>query len=281
MAAMAVILVGCEELTDSDVFKQAGVPTGGSVIGTWEVEECSVKAPGAPTWTAVTVGKDAIEARGLFGRIAFYSDGTCRGELMKGAWIQNFDGTWTATGGNLEVTSATEIIAGTYGASGGRLVFSTTRVEEDISYEVTLTLTPGPDLPKPPEPDAFAASSDGGDSRDEGDESPVSGEGSQQFLWKPVSHNDGKAAVLFPAKYRWEQPDAEYEIERVYINGGDKDGEEPHVIYWPEGRNGNRIHARFHDKGEEFGEDFEVVIELTNGDEVSWEIEDGEDRTSH
>jgi len=96
--------------------------------------------------------------------------------------------------------------------------------------------------------------------------------GSDFFLWKPVSESDGNAVALFPAKYRMER------IFRVYIEGGSRDGETPLLVYWPDGHNGNRVHARWAAGGGAFGEDFNVVMVLVTGRKMKWNVHDGDNR---
>jgi hypothetical protein len=114
-------------------------------------------------------------------------------------------------------------------------------------------------------------------------------EGSMTFLWKPVS-NDGNAVTLFPWRYRWKEAgtDPAYAIERVFIRGGSRDGEEPLKIYHPkklnddgsvkDWTNGNRCHARWAKPGKKYGEDFQVVLGTEDGKSHEWNIQDGGDR---
>jgi len=275
-AAIAIFTIGCEP---EDLLRD---PTddlaGGNLVGTWGLIESAIKAAGMPHWAALVGDEDWAEARELSGRIAFYDDNTCYGELIHRGRAQNFEGTWIATGANLVMDFGTEMVAGRYGIDRGDLVFITTRDEEDMDVDVTFRLAPATEpLEKPVvEVDMYVD----GDSEGHSDSGPRSADGSQTFLWKPESENDGKAVTLFPAQYRWDERGAKYEIDSVHISGGERDGAEPRVIYWPSGRNGNRVHARWSADGEDFGEDFDVVLVLKSGKEVSWHVDDGSDRTT-
>jgi hypothetical protein len=106
--------------------------------------------------------------------------------------------------------------------------------------------------------------------------------GSLAFLWKPDSEADGKAVVILPCKYRQDSVNDPHRndagavlIDSVRIEGGDRDGDTPRTIYWPEGRNGNRIHCRMRAKGEDFGEGFKVVVTTKDGARAEWKIRDG------
>lgn len=109
--------------------------------------------------------------------------------------------------------------------------------------------------------------------------------GSGNFLWKPVSENDGKACVILPCEYRldsvndpWRTAPNAKVIESIRIEGGDRDGDTPRTSYWPEGRNGNRIHNRMKAKGEDFGKGFDVVVTTKDGACKAWRIKDGAKR---
>jgi hypothetical protein len=112
--------------------------------------------------------------------------------------------------------------------------------------------------------------------------------GSSAFLWKPVSESNGKVAVLTPCKYRWHGSDTEkgkagaIVMTRVYIRGGDRDGETL-SSYQPlkngkPGVNGNRIHHRGKAAGEKYGKNFAVVADLGSGGTMSWGVRDGAKR---
>lgn len=135
---------------------------------------------------------------------------------------------------------------------------------------------PDPNAPEPHEPETPTNPTAGG----------ITGSGT--FTWKPVSESNGKVAVLFPCKYRWYGSDTEKDkagavvFNRAWIRGGDRDGETLSV-YQPlkngqPGVNGNRIHARGKAAGEKYGEDLAVVIDLVNGDTVSWSVPKGKKR---
>ena len=109
--------------------------------------------------------------------------------------------------------------------------------------------------------------------------------GSGSFLWKPVSENDSKAVVILPCEYRldsvndpWRTAPNARVIESITIEGGDRDGDTPRTSYWPEGRNGNRIHSRMSAKGEDYGKGFDVVVVVKGGERKAWRIKDGADR---
>ena len=100
-----------------------------------------------------------------------------------------------------------------------------------------------------------------------GDEAAVPG--IDAFLWKPVSESDGCAVALFPAKYRTDR------IVQVHIEGGARDGETPLLVYWPDGHNGNRVHARWGAAGSAYGKNFKVVAVLVTGRHMNWLVRDG------
>ena len=109
--------------------------------------------------------------------------------------------------------------------------------------------------------------------------------GSSSFLWKPVSDNDGNAVIVFPCEYRldsdndpWRTAPNARVIESITIEGGDRDGDKPRTSYWPEGRNGNRIHSRMSEKGEDYGKGFDVVVTVKGGETKRWRIKDGAKR---
>ncbi|MBM4143349.1 MAG: hypothetical protein FJ225_07140 [Lentisphaerae bacterium] len=267
--AIGLLAAGCE--MDDPTKALAG----GDLIGTWGMQESAVKAAGAPFWTSIRYGERRAAAQGMFGRIAFFEDNTCYGELITDGRPQNFDGTWTVAGTELIVNCGGTVVAGEYGVENDRLVFTTTRADGDVDVDVTFIMKRAPALERPPAPDAWDGDGNGdgdvdGGSRDSGGSSGAGG--SNTFLWKPESENDGNAVTLFPAKYRLN------DIAEVYIKGGDRDGDKPRSIYWPDGRNGNRVHARWSAEGEDFGEDFDVVLVLDSGDTVSWTIDDGAER---
>jgi len=109
----------------------------------------------------------------------------------------------------------------------------------------------------------------------------ITGEGSQTFLWKPKSENDGKLVVLLPARVLFA------DIEEVYVEGGDHDGEKATNVYRPEYHqpntpvNGNRVHARFKRKGSDYGERIDLVVEKVDGSVEKWHIKKGKKRTEH
>jgi len=115
--------------------------------------------------------------------------------------------------------------------------------------------------------------------------------GSMTFLWKPESDSDNNAVILFPWKYRYRESGtlSEWAINRIYIEGGDRDGDEPRAIYHPkkidkstgqiiEWTNGNRCHARMNKSGKKYGEDFDVVIITQDGEKHTWRIKKGKKR---
>jgi len=89
------------------------------------------------------------------------------------------------------------------------------------------------------------------------------------FLWKPISHNDGKLVVLIPVQYRGKvgscvvaNPDGET-IEKGRFAG--------------DIHNGGRSHFRFEKSGAEFGENIYVVADV--GELLHWHIPNGAART--
>jgi len=102
------------------------------------------------------------------------------------------------------------------------------------------------------------------------DEPAVSG--IDAFLWKPISESDGNAVALFPAKYRADR------IVRVFIQGGARNGEVPLRVYWPDGHNGNRVHARWASAGSAYGKEFKVAAVLATGRHIKWLVRDGKNR---
>ena len=124
---------------------------------------------------------------------------------------------------------------------------------------------------------------------------PVSPQtGSMTFLWKPESDSDGNAVILFPWKYRYRESgtSSEWAIDRIYIRGGDRDEDEPRVIYHPKKidrvtgqiiswTNGNRCHARMNAPGKKYGKDFDVVLVTDDGEKHTWRIGKGKKRQEY
>ena len=259
IAALFTFAGGCERATPLSAF------VGGALHGTWEFHKGQVRLADAPGFTTITIDRKSVESEGLFGRIAFFPSGRCAGEFINEGTTEKFTGEYETAGNNLSVKTGNQSIQGIYGLKDGELLIRVRRTDEGVTYEVTLILRPAADaIPEPaPEPDPGTPGSDGG--------SGPSG-GSSTFLWKPKSENDGKAVTLFPWKYRLNN------IEGCHIEGGSKDGDKATRIYWPDGRNGNRVHARWGSNGGDYGKDFKVVLELKGEDDVSWGISDGSKR---
>jgi len=284
VCAAALLGGGCEDFEEVVAFLE-GMPlgndvpvadfAGGALLGTWEFHEGHVRLADAPAFTSVKINRESVESEGLFARIAFFESGTCMGEFINDGKAENFTGEYDASDNVLKVDYGGQAIEGIYGIKDGKLLLRAKRTDEGVTYEVTLVLKPAAQaIEEPePEPDPEDADSDGGGS-------PRGG--NSTFLWKPKSENDGKLVTIHPWKYRSKDcPDYEkskYKIEGLYIEGGVRDGDEPDKIYWPEGRNGNRVHVRWDKTGEKYGEDFKVVMELKNEDDVSWKIKKGSKR---
>ena len=269
VCAAALLGGGCEDIEEVVAFLE-GMPAvgnsvpaadfeGGALLGTWEFHEGHVRLADAPGFTAIKIDRDSVEAEGLFARIAFFESGTCIGEFINDGKLENFTGEYDASGNVLKVDYGSQAIEGIYGIKDGKLLLRAKRTDEGITYEVTLILRPAEKAIAEPEPEPDPEDADSGDG--------PSG-GSSTFLWKPASENDGKAVTLFPWKYRLNK------IKGCHIEGGLRDGEEAKTVYWPDGRNGNRVHARWGKKGSDYGKDFKVVLELKD-DDASWKISDG------
>jgi len=94
--------------------------------------------------------------------------------------------------------------------------------------------------------------------------------GDDRFLWKPISQNDGRLVVLFPAKYR-----GRIDSAGVYTQGGDKieSGR-----FAGDSKNGGRPHYRFSKPGGGFGRDVRAIANLKDGGQVIFDIADGAER---
>lgn len=112
--------------------------------------------------------------------------------------------------------------------------------------------------------------------------------GSDAYLWKPIGDGGKPGVFLTPCKYRWHGSDTEKGkpdaiiMTRLFLRGSKHD--ETFSSYQPvdkQGRtgvNGNRIHHRLDRKGEEYGDDFDVVAALADGGEKTWHIDKGAKR---
>jgi len=253
----ALFTSGCERAAPISAF------AGGALLGTWEFHEGHVRLADAPGFTSIKINRESVESEGLFARIAFFESGVCIGEFINDGRAEDFTGEYDASGNVLKVDYGSQEIEGIYGIKDGKLLLRAKRTDEGITYEVTLVLKPAEKAIVEPEPEPDPEDADSGDG-------PTGG--SSTFLWKPKSENDGKCVVLFPWKYRVNK------IKNCKIEGGLRDGDEATRIYWPDGRNGNRVHARWKKKGSAYGEDFKVVLKMKNGDKKSWKISDGSKR---
>jgi len=130
------------------------------------------------------------------------------------------------------------------------------------------------------------------DDPEESTEPPPQGDipGTRRTKVKGWSENDGKLVVLWSAEYRWgdrnhenklHDPHADHPkakvMDRVWISSGPHQGEQARVTYWPEGRNGNRIHSRFAGRGDEYGgEDhkYTITVRLESGDTETFWVKD-------
>jgi hypothetical protein len=94
---------------------------------------------------------------------------------------------------------------------------------------------------------------------------------SPTFLWKPTSESSGKLVVLLPApKYN----SGNVKAVAVKFNGGSENA----YNLKQNGKNGDRLHARFHKPGKAYGGSPVVVATLSDGSTASWKIPNGGSR---
>jgi len=97
---------------------------------------------------------------------------------------------------------------------------------------------------------------------------PSSLEGSQRFLWKPVSDTTGKIVVLLPAKHN------------EVANSGGKLKVNDKYFRYSSIANGNRSHWRGGAPGSSYGSNISVVLEAKDGSKVdSWVVANGSKRS--
>lgn len=97
---------------------------------------------------------------------------------------------------------------------------------------------------------------------------PSSVEGTQRFLWKPVSDTTGKIVVLLPAKYN------------EVANGGGKLKVNDKYFRYSSIANGNRSHWRGGAPGSSYGSNISIVLEAKDGSQVdTWLVPDGSKRS--
>lgn len=141
------------------------------------------------------------------------------------------------------------------------------REVERIRREIAFRLVPEPneeDLTENPDPEHPTPIP-------EGNQPTPTRSGSSVFLWKPKGENDGKAVALFPYEFKLEK------MSGVRIGGGDRDGEKALTTYWPEGRNGARVHSRFKKKGSKYGEKFSVLFDYED-ETIEFKVKKGSKR---
>ena len=100
-------------------------------------------------------------------------------------------------------------------------------------------------------------------------------DGSGGFVWKPESERDGNLAIVLPSSlgglvesvevYREDEESGEREKVAEGVYGG----EEPES---------GRPVFRFDEPGAEYGTDLEVVVTKSDGETVTWQIDDGSER---
>ena len=92
---------------------------------------------------------------------------------------------------------------------------------------------------------------------------PIDEDGSEVFLWKPVSEFTGNFVVLTPAS-----------LSVISVQVGDETSAGPGTR-----ANGNRQHWRFSQPGGGFDETATVIATLTDGTTQTWEIPKTSERT--
>lgn len=92
---------------------------------------------------------------------------------------------------------------------------------------------------------------------------PIDEDGSEVFLWKPVSETTGNLVVLTPAS-----------LSVISVQVGDETSAGPGTR-----ANGNRQHWRFSQPGGGFDETATVIATLTDGTTQTWEIPKTSERT--
>lgn len=99
-------------------------------------------------------------------------------------------------------------------------------------------------------------------------------DGSGGFLWKPVSESNGNLVVLLPSSLN----DL---VDRVEIHSAlpPSDGTKIGEGRFSSIANGDRSHWRFSKPGAEYGDGIHVVAFRKDGQTVTWQIDDGSERT--
>ena len=114
------------------------------------------------------------------------------------------------------------------------------------------------------------------------------GHRSGSFLWKPVSENDHKLVVIYPSEYRRDgrpqhpsdnDADPAMLFVDVFLRGPDGDVIENRPNGWSYA-NGHRWHSRWDKRGEDYPDDVQAVMVMSNGDEISWTVDDPARRRS-
>ncbi len=95
--------------------------------------------------------------------------------------------------------------------------------------------------------------------------------GSEQFLWKPASENDGRLVILLPSSLRGQ-------VQSCTISGsfGTEKGR-----FAGDTHNGFRPHYRFRHPGSNYGTSITVIATLTNGETRTWFVPNGANRATH
>ncbi len=102
--------------------------------------------------------------------------------------------------------------------------------------------------------------------------SSTPGGGSEQFLWKPVSENDGRLVVLLPSSLRGRVTSCTLTSASAGTVSGNFAGDV---------HNGRRPHYRFSSPGAAYGNNITVRATLNDGTSQTWSVPDGAQRTTH